>query len=838
MDRKALSLCAAAATCSLGALLIAGCGTDSTSTPSSARKETRHTAAPSSVVVSPAKDFLTTDARRAPTSDIGQPPVAVAQADTVASQPIVVNDSSATQPLDPWAASTPMVSEATPVEAEAETVEVMPEATEASVTADAPSESIADAETIEPTPAGATESEFKFATSDTQATQDDSAEKTISLDVGPGSKKAKTTPIVRTQRPAGAKSGLMPLLVTPRQAPQAALSQKDAPPAEEIVEPEPVAAPKKQEPTLAKVPSAVEVVEEAPQVVAIPTAIQVPSAKLVPSAKEKEPKPAAPTPAVVKSEPKAIEVVDVAPVARKLAAAPVVEPAPVREPAPVVEAAPLVAKKSAEQIAAKPEPIAAKSEPIAAKPEPSVAQPEAVAQAEPAVEPAPAATIKLIPTPAEVPAPKVEVAAAPAAVPTPAAAHAPVAVAKAEPVAKAAPVTPVPVAVAAPVASEPVAVAAPAVNQAPQANVPKATTPIVAATPAPAPAAITPAPVAAALPEPAAPVEAVAAAPAPAATTVPPSLPQATLPQVAAVRSPAMVATLARADERVRHAIQLAEKGAMYASRKEFTAAISAIAQAHDVEHSTRQYSQAAAAGFQALKEAGEFNAPGEVDVRRLVSGHKTPVLKQYDVSDLPPTLAAQHYYNYAKEQLALGVGRETVGSIALYGLAKIVIAGAGANAQQLEYTGPAMALYQAALICEPQNFRAAHELGVLLAGSGQLELAREMLMGSVASSPQPVMLKNLAVVHSRLGDQQAAADAKQKADVLTQTSPSSNTPAVQWVDPATFATMGAGADPANPPTATANPQGTVPGGSAPTKTPANVARKRSTEWNPLNLRR
>jgi tetratricopeptide (TPR) repeat protein len=359
---------------------------------------------------------------------------------------------------------------------------------------------------------------------------------------------------------------------------------------------------------------------------------------------------------------------------------------------------------------------------------------------------------------------------------------------------------------------------------------PKATAPIAAATPALAP--VVPAPIEAAAPTP-------VAAPAPAQTlAAAPSLPQAALPQVAAVRSPAMVATLARADERVRHAIQLAEKGAMYASRKEFTAAISAIAQAHDVEHRTRQFSQATSAGFQALKEAGEFNATGEVDVRRLVAGHKTPVLKQFDVSDLPPTLAAQHYYNYAKEQLAAGVGRETVGSIALYGLAKIVIAGAGANAQQLEYTGPAMALYQAALICEPQNFRAAHELGVLLAGSGQLELARDMLMGSVASSPQPVMLKNLAVVHSRLGEQQQAADAQQKANVLTQTSPNTNSPAVQWVDPATFASMGAGADPANPPTSTANPQGAAPGGSEPTKTPANVARKRTTEWNPLNLRR
>jgi hypothetical protein len=511
--------------------------------------------------------------------------------------------------------------------------------------------------------------------------------------------------------------------------------------------------------------------------------------------------------------------------AKKLAAAPVIaaEPLVVAEPPLPVEPVPTV-ESAVPQAESEPVRI---SSPVVAKTEP-VPPAETVAE------------IKLVPAPTEpnksvTPAAPPTAAVAPAAPPTPVAAvpvaAAPVAtepvVAKAEPVmAQAEPV----VAKAEPV---PVPVAPKAI--APQTSALRAAAPIAAATPAPAQVvAAAPDPVPAAL----APME--APVPAPVAATAPPPVAAPQLPvapQVAAVRSPAMIATLARADERVRHAIQLAEKGAMYASRKEFTAAISAIAQAHDVERSTRQYSHATTAGFQALKEASEFNAAGEVDVRRLVAGHKTPVLKQFDVSDLPPTLAAQHYYNYAKEQLAIGVGRETVGSIALYGLAKLIIAGAGANSQQLEYTGPAMALYQAALICEPQNFRAAHELGVLLAGSGQLELAREMLMGSVASSPQPVMLKNLAVVHSRLGEPKLAAEAQQKADILTQTSPNSKTPAVQWVDAATFASMGAGADPANPPTAM-TPQKSQPHGTEPTKTRANVARKRTTEWNPLNLRR
>ena len=377
--------------------------------------------------------------------------------------------------------------------------------------------------------------------------------------------------------------------------------------------------------------------------------------------------------------------------------------------------------------------------------------------------------------------------------------------------------------------------AAPAdlVAAAPEAPVAEPAIPEAAAPVPPLPVAVAPAPVAAA---PQAPV-AVATQPAAAApAAISPSVP---LPQVAGMRSPAMVATLAQADGRVRHAIQLAEKGAMYASRKEFTAVLTMIAQAHDVERGTRQHSQAVSAGLLALKEAHDFVAPtsAEIDVVRLVAGHRTPVLKQLNVSDLPPTLAAQYYYSYAKEHLAAGVGRETVGSIALYGLAKILIAGAGHNAQQLEFTGPAIALYQAALISEPQNFRAAHELGVLLAGSGQLEMAREMLMGSVAQAPQPIMYQNLAVVHSRLGEPQLAREAQQKASTLEQTIPQTKAPPVQWVDPATFASLGTGTDatiPAQPPAA--RPVAAAAGESE--KPAPSVARKRPTNWNPLNLRR
>ena len=68
----------------------------------------------------------------------------------------------------------------------------------------------------------------------------------------------------------------------------------------------------------------------------------------------------------------------------------------------------------------------------------------------------------------------------------------------------------------------------------------------------------------------------------------------------------------------------------------------------------------------------------GEVDIARIVVTHKTPVLKDLDVERYTPMLAAQRYFTYAQEQLSFAAAREATGSMALFGLAKIVIANSG----------------------------------------------------------------------------------------------------------------------------------------------------------------
>jgi tetratricopeptide (TPR) repeat protein len=325
------------------------------------------------------------------------------------------------------------------------------------------------------------------------------------------------------------------------------------------------------------------------------------------------------------------------------------------------------------------------------------------------------------------------------------------------------------------------------------------------------------------------------------------------LPEAQPARSPAMLAALVRADERVQHGIQLAERGALYAARKEFTTGLMMIAEARDAEQGTRQFSKAVTAAMLALKESRDFVRPGaglsEADVKLLVASHKTPVLKEVDLSDMPSIVAAQRYYTFARQQLTLAAGRERVASAALFGLGKVVTASAGVNSQQLEFAGPAMALYQAALTAEPANFRASHELGVLLAKSGQLALARDLLQDSASLAPHLATFQNLALVNARLGDRQSAEAAQQRIEELRRAGHSTTTPLVQWVDPATFSSMQSSSDgliappaPANSSTPPASVSGAAPAKSkdapAPDKPTENVAKKSLTDWLPLNLRR
>jgi hypothetical protein len=305
-----------------------------------------------------------------------------------------------------------------------------------------------------------------------------------------------------------------------------------------------------------------------------------------------------------------------------------------------------------------------------------------------------------------------------------------------------------------------------------------------------------------------------------------------------------MAAVVRRADQRVRHGYQLAQRGALYSARSEYVAALQLIAQANDAQQGNQYFSSALAAGLAALKESSDFVRQNprkpHTDVAAIVGRHRTSILKDGVGMALTPRAAAQRYYTYAQEQLAIAAAAETTGAMALFGLGKVALDPAGnRGAQAVERTAQAMALYQASLLADPQNYRAANELGVLVADSGGLERSRDLFVKSVSLSRQPAAWRNLAVVHARLGEKQLASAAQAQAVALEQAGVT-NTPNVKWVDPATFSrtvpvtdsmvpTIAAPKSPGSPREATA--------GAAPSATPS-MAKKGISDWLPWNPRR
>ena len=230
-------------------------------------------------------------------------------------------------------------------------------------------------------------------------------------------------------------------------------------------------------------------------------------------------------------------------------------------------------------------------------------------------------------------------------------------------------------------------------------------------------------------------------------------------------RSPAIDAVARQADAQTAHGFELAQRGAIYSARAEFVAALHTIAAALDSASGGNSHERMLTAGLQALDEADDFAAHGasassDGDVARIVAGHQTPVLKDAPLSGISCTAAMSRYLTFAQEQLAGCTAGIPAGSAALYGLGKIYrVPESMHGPADPTHGAKAVALYQAALLVDSRNYRAANELGVLLAKFGRLPEARAALLHSIAVSPQPTTWQNLSAVHQTLGERDLASE-------------------------------------------------------------------------------
>ncbi len=224
------------------------------------------------------------------------------------------------------------------------------------------------------------------------------------------------------------------------------------------------------------------------------------------------------------------------------------------------------------------------------------------------------------------------------------------------------------------------------------------------------------------------------------------------------------------------------------------------ISQALDMQSGDRRHSEALAGAFRALEEAEDFIPRGtaleaNLNMAILARGHKTPVLKDEDATKVTPVDALQRYYTYAQQQLIIAGGHQRNASVALYGLGRLESMMDKQSVGGLSRGAPqAMVFHQAAMLVDEGNYKAANELGVLLARYGQYEQAREVLVHSVRARPQPESWQNLAYVHERLEQHDLARRATHEAQLAAAHQLASGGYAdalVRWVEPDALAAAG-----------------------------------------------
>ena len=262
----------------------------------------------------------------------------------------------------------------------------------------------------------------------------------------------------------------------------------------------------------------------------------------------------------------------------------------------------------------------------------------------------------------------------------------------------------------------------------------------------------------------------------------------------------------------VQRGYNLAQHGAFYAARTEFIQVLRRVAQAKDAGSSSDDHARALAAGLRALDEADDFVPQGvqleaELDVRKVASSHRTPVLRDYPEEVLPQE-AVVLYHSYAQQELSIAASGEQAGSMALYGLGKVYARLAERRDDDVQFTRSALTMYSAALDACPDNHMAANEMGVILCRTGHAAEAVDRFTRAIDLAPNATAYHNLAVAQQKLGMAGQAAANEQESQRMAaldrSTGAVSRRAGVQWVSPAEMARV---TQPVAPGTATQNPE-------------------------------
>lgn len=245
------------------------------------------------------------------------------------------------------------------------------------------------------------------------------------------------------------------------------------------------------------------------------------------------------------------------------------------------------------------------------------------------------------------------------------------------------------------------------------------------------------------------------------------------------------------ADRIAREAYDLAGRGALFAAREQFLAALRILAEALDAEFPECRHAASLSAAWTALREAEDFlprsATAAPPDAALIAAGHATPILKGADLRGVTGLEAYRRYLAFAQDQFALAAGSEVTASMALRGLGKVYGEFADRGVPQpREAAAVAVMFYQAALSAWPDNYMAANDLGVLLAKGGRWNDARRVLEYAVSLSPNPSTCWNLIRVCLAVGDPAGAEQARLTLSAVHRppAADRDRLPEIRWVSP------------------------------------------------------
>ncbi|MEZ6138585.1 MAG: hypothetical protein R3C53_27190 [Pirellulaceae bacterium] len=199
-------------------------------------------------------------------------------------------------------------------------------------------------------------------------------------------------------------------------------------------------------------------------------------------------------------------------------------------------------------------------------------------------------------------------------------------------------------------------------------------------------------------------------------------------------------------------------------------------------------------AALQALAELEDFSLVQSTDregLKHIVQAHQTDVLKQTDLSQLSPLVAAQHYRQAAERSLIQASQAHPWASDVLYSMGRTYQAQADAGAGSVDnLRWKAATFYRAAMTVSPSNSLAANQLGFVYLQMDRPQEARAAIAASLATSVSQAALENLVEASRRLGDSATGQWAMENLAMQRQLNPTADAPMVVELDPRTFATI------------------------------------------------